>query len=367
MLTGQKRFSGRIALSILLSLPSCVLPGVADVNPTQSLVATLSSGSALGSRQLIGVVNVDGVVSVFVSDKENSPDEDLRKASIGIVKAINVDGLSPLKILSIDFVATTQNEFAAVHRITLQDKELAALRSASADDAESLKLLAGATVSYEQMTVPVRSTATVKVASVQGDNAVHSTKDIELSRQFISLRAKAASRLTSLQSKGVGVRPFQTNLVKIDALYKQDDLKGAFAGLSGLQEAISDQESRIYAMHAKVASAQPTIQVRGGGSIGEVPVNTASRDDYYNKMVQNILAKELGGDAPVDGPFQLERFRIAKAMHQFSSEGKDMSGPHYLFKQIESLISTKDNSKIPEIVDKLNYLQKQLGLPPLSR
>jgi len=190
-------------------------------------------------------------------------------------------------------------------------------------------------------------------------------RDSEFYRQYLDARKKVAARIVNIQSMGGSIQQFQAGLAKADALYKQEDLKGALAGLVTLQDTVSEQEKRLSAAHAS-ATASTTGEGPGAISSEPLPGKNMSKDDYYNRMVQNMLFKELGTDAPADGPFQLERFRTAKYIHELESQGKDVQGARYLYKQIDDLVASHDNRKVSEIVDKLNYLQKQLGLPPLK-
>jgi len=190
-------------------------------------------------------------------------------------------------------------------------------------------------------------------------------RDSEFYKQYLDARKKVAARIVNIQSMGGSIQQLQAGLGKADALYKQEDLKGALAGLVTLQDTVSEQEKRVSAAHAS-ATASKTAEGPGAISSELPPGKNMSKDDYYNRMVQSMLFKELGTDAPADGPFQLERFRTAKYIHELESQGKDVQGARYLYKQIDDLVASHDNTKVSEIVDKLNYLQKQLGLPPLK-
>jgi hypothetical protein len=343
----------------------------AETTSAQSIASLLRNSNLLPTQDPLKVLYIDDKLTIVLSDEHNNSDDDLRKTVISVIKAIKpVRDSKPSKI-SIIFAGPKSNESSPARQITLDQKDIANVGSAiESGAAESVETLKQTPITIGQIVESSGFSSGAKHSAASSELQISKNvdaRDTEFSKQYLSLRKKVGSRLSALQARGAGVKPYQSSLSGIDQLYKQDDFKGAFAGLAGLEDAIGDQEARFFATHGKVAAA-PVASQSGLSSItpGEVPLGALSRDDYYNRMVQNILAKELGGDAPADGPFQLERFRAAKCIHQYASQGKDMSGPHYLFKQIEALVISKDSSKIPEIVDKLNYLQKQLGLPPLQ-
>jgi hypothetical protein len=364
----QKRYHRQAAtIILLLAVLQVTVPARADTNDARSIASHLRATDLLQSHDTLEVLCSNSTLTLILSDEQNSSEDELRSKIATILKTIRPTDAG-LRQISISFFGPASGQSATLRQVVLDDKQLSALSKFldSGTTDELIAYLKQVPVSVGQAVLTTGSATDVAKQSAAVSTTVDN-RDPDFAKQYLTLRSKVASRLSALQARGVGVKPFQANLAKIDQCYKHDDLKGAFVGLAGLQDAIGEQEGRLYALHPKGTPAQTTAASRpGSSSPGEVPLSVLSRDDYYNRMVQNILEKELGADAPADGPFELERFRVAKCIHQYQSEGRDMSGPHYLYKQIEAIVIAKDSSKIPELVDKLNYLQKQLGLPPLQ-
>ncbi len=204
---------------------------------------------------------------------------------------------------------------------------------------------------------------------------------------FRSDRTRLVTRLQALEKKGVGVKLYNAELLKADESFNQSDFVKANETLSKLAKLIDEQETRL-----KTAAAPPTnaLQLAHAALTGNGPVVglgnrssaaeyaarmgvkgslgdfSGSSDAYYDEVARQMLARELGDLAPIEGAFRLERFRLAKKIQELKNQGAQVDSYRIFYRKIEDLAASKDPRKIAELRDNIQYLQKQLGLSQLQ-
>jgi hypothetical protein len=91
-------------------------------------------------------------------------------------------------------------------------------------------------------------------------------------------------------------------------------------------------------------------------------------DEYYDEIAKTMLQHELGDLAPCEGPFRMERFRIAKKIQELRNGGKSVDGLVQGFHKLEEMAAegNKDPRQVPALADNVRYMEKNLGLSALQ-
>ncbi len=204
---------------------------------------------------------------------------------------------------------------------------------------------------------------------------------------FRSDRTKLATRLQALEKKGVGVKLYSAELLKADESFNQSDLVKANETLAKLAKLIDEQEARFktaaapstsapQSAHLAVSGSTPVVGMGNRSSAAEYASRmgvkgtlgsfSGSSDAYYDEVARQMLSRELGDLAPIEGAFRLERFRLAKKIQEMQTQGARVDSYRMFYRKIEDLAASKDPRKIAELRDNIQYLQKQLGLSQLQ-
>jgi hypothetical protein len=177
-------------------------------------------------------------------------------------------------------------------------------------------------------------------------------------------RSALMVRIKMLQGQGVGVKPYLDQMTQIDDRLKTSGPENAALALGTLEKTVAEQEKARAAVNKPTAVNGNTVQTDIDSLIDTMKDFNGSAEEYKEVLKAALIQKEIG--FPVsNGPFLVERIRIAQMIHHNQSQGKDMSGPINIFGQIDNQIKSKDPRKLREIVPQIQYLQNQLGLKQL--
>ncbi len=196
-------------------------------------------------------------------------------------------------------------------------------------------------------------------------------------------RNKLTTHIEQLRAKRVGVKPFVDEIARADEQLKEGNVTQAKAILDHLNGAIEDyeqqaKEARISGHAATYVSQQPpsrprpnlpAMTARGGGALFGTAADRASAaslpagsDGYYDEIANQILKRQVGDLAPIDGPMRLERYTIAKRITTLRQSGADVNNYITAFRKIEEIAGSKDPQKVLLLRDEIQYLNKQLGI-----
>lgn len=190
------------------------------------------------------------------------------------------------------------------------------------------------------------------------------------SSQYLADRARVASRIEALKALGVGVVPFVSELARIDDIYKVGKAGDADAALSKLNAALAQQEQTRKEM--QVASARQTARAKVATRTGSAATAASvadyqgSMDGFLANMISTMVQKEVGQWVPQKGPFLVERFRIAKRIHELETQNRRIDGIASLYRNMECVVASHDRRRLPELSMNIRYLQQQLGLSQLE-
>jgi soluble cytochrome b562 len=196
-------------------------------------------------------------------------------------------------------------------------------------------------------------------------------------------RNKLTTQIEQLRLKRVGVKPFVDEIARADEQLKEGNVTQAKATLDHLSGSIDEyeQQAKIAKMagHATTTSQAPPMRqapnmaammgASGGGALFGAAADRASAsslptnsDAYYDEIASQILKRQVGDLAPVDGPMRLERFTIAKRITTLRQSGANVNNFITAFRKIEEIAGTKDPQKVLLLRDEIQYLNKQLGI-----
>jgi hypothetical protein len=334
-------------------------------NGAFDLLSSIKDTKVTGQDQ-IQVSNLRSLILVNDSFEGSLSEDMLRRRASQIGKAVALrlkDDIKPLTILFSDKANNTRE-------ISFDAEQLRAFAAGDESFVASVALNAA-----EQAMTQAPAAASPAPAGYVAFT-VSSIKATQ--NQFQTERARVAGRIDVLKAKGVGVNPFVDELSKIDDQYKRADVAGATNALTRLDDSISQQEkARQDAQVALASRPAPSVQMvapkgaparsieaaRPNESIANFNGNV---DDFVDKMVTQIVSKELGQYVPHKGPFMVERFRIAKRIHELEDQRMNVSGYANLYKKMEDIVASRDARRLPELSMNVQYLQQQLGLAQLQ-
>jgi len=333
----------------------------------QTLVEQLRSAGAVDPDASVSVLTLPDETIVIVN-AERADEPSLRKTAGQIAQALSSDQVvhgKPLKVVCCD-------QAHGARSLTLSADQL------NAGAANTVAVFVG------EQAVGARVAAAQVAASVSGSGT------------FQSQRVKLVERIKALEGKGVGVKPFFDEVSRIDGLYSHGDTAGATAALGRLGSTVAEHEQIIKtksvvaarpagAPAAAAAAAAPMSsakqaamqqmlsQMRAQGA-SQKQIDTAltnfqgTSDEYYDEIARTMLQHELGDLAPCEGPFRMERFRIAKKIQELRVTSVNTAGFTSFYRKLEEMavIAAKDPRKIAEMADNVRYMEKQLGLSELQ-
>lgn len=227
---------------------------------------------------------------------------------------------------------------------------------------------------------------------------------VELSEDELSYKSihqEVMEAMDKLEESGGGMKPLRNYLAQIDNAFEAGDQEGALKKLNSLKEGVDRQLANVKdikarKLQAKKAESEPMQSLEQAVRTAALPqkeparvlvnalqeaqsrVNSnpssatnfrGSANDYLKMVVKDIVARELGTIAlPVNGPFRLERFRIAQRISELQKGGQDITNYLAYYNKTEEIArAAKHNpGRIGELSGNVQYLSQQLQLPPLS-
>ncbi len=347
----------RVAL-IAVTMAS-VMPAARSAEASEKILHSLQQAKILDNKESVLVLILsDEVLLSISSDAPISPDA-FKHAAVETGKIVYLE--PALKSKKLRLVVTSPGTSAA-SEITMNDGQ----------GVDSITI-----VPAERSWVspnPVLVGTTHGVVNAAGAN-------------FRSDRTKLATRLQALEKKGVGVKLYNAELLKADESFNQADFVKANETLSKLAKLVDEQETRLktaaapptnafQSAHAALTGSSPVVGLGNRSSAAEYAARmgvkgnlgdfSGSSDAYYDEVARQMLARELGDLAPIEGAFRLERFRLAKKIQELKNQGTRVDSYRIFYRKIEDLAASKDPRKIAELRDNIQYLQKQLGLSQLQ-
>ncbi|HEY9713341.1 MAG TPA: hypothetical protein V6C72_07715 [Chroococcales cyanobacterium] len=243
-------------------------------------------------------------------------------------------------------------------------------------DAQEMKALVGGAQPKVEITQSQKVSVQSETTGIYSAHSPMTGKIAPTQAQYQAQRADVASQLKSLEAKGVGIAAFVTELKRLDSLYTHAQLAEATQGMTKLADNVQQLEARRQEAQAAshVAKVQPANHGRSSGQSKissdlleqGVAAYNGSVDGFVDSIVNEIAQRELGRFIPNKGPFLVERFRIAKRIHELENRNVRVDGFANLYRQMEDLVALRDSRKLPEISNNVKYLQQQLGLTQLE-
>jgi soluble cytochrome b562 len=197
-------------------------------------------------------------------------------------------------------------------------------------------------------------------------------------------RNKLTTQIEQLRARRVGVKPFTDEIARADEQLKEGNVTQAKATLDHLSGAIDEyeQQAKVAHMSGHATATGPAPSMRpsgnnmaammgaaGGGALFGTAADKAAAsnlpagtDAYYDEIASQILKRQVGDLAPVDGAMRLERYTIAKRITTLRQSGANVNNYISAFRKIEEIAGTKDPQKILLLRDEIQYLNKQLGI-----
>jgi hypothetical protein len=343
--------TGAILMASLISMNAPVFAQTAS-----DLLSAIKASKAAGSDNIrITSLHTQTIVTVQ-SDASLSNEESLKDRAVTIARLVSQDkATKPLTILFND----RANK----------------VKEVSFDTTELTQLAAGSEIMHIALNDADEAVDNISPAS---SHTVASVSASMAGSKFQSDRTRLAERIDSLRTKGVGVTPFVQELSRIDDLYKHGGVAQASSSLSKLDETLTAQEKYRVEMQATAAHNSRIQPASYSGSAGHVvaavaAVNASSVADYHGsmdgfveQMINSAVSKEVGAYMPVKGPFLIERFRIAKRIHELELQRTRVDGYACLWRNMEDVVAAKDPRRLSELNNDVRYLQSQLGLAQLE-
>ncbi len=217
--------------------------------------------------------------------------------------------------------------------------------------------------------------------------------------EYKSLTTEFAQKLERLEKLGGGIKPFGLRLASIDESYSAGKTTESLELLKNLSQQVDQQLEAITALRAKKPAAVASLpqpaghkgsemaqilndsRVRStianyaksmeqnGGSQKSYSSFSGSAEDYIAAVAKDVISRELGGlNAPVQGPFLLERFRNLQRINELRKHGDRIDGFLTYHKHTEDIasVASRDSTRMAELSQRVLYLRQQLGLSPLS-
>lgn len=227
---------------------------------------------------------------------------------------------------------------------------------------------------------------------------------VELTENELSyknIHQEVVDAMDKLEQSGGGMKPLRNYLAQIDNAFEAGDQEGALKKLHSLKEGVDRQLANVKdikerKLQAQKAESEPMQSLEQAVRTAALPqkeparvlvnalqeaqsrVNSnssaasnfrGSANDYLKLVVKDIVARELGTiSLPVNGPFRLERFRIAQRISELQKGGQDISNYLAYYNKTEEIARAAKQSpgRIGELSGNVQYLSQQLQLPPLS-
>jgi len=348
----------RLAPALLLVLSSS-LPSFADA--AGDIGQRLRDNRAVSQDGGVEVLALSDETIVSLETDGRATEDTLRRQAQEVVKVVAASDTrrgKPLKVLFID-----KNNRASVQEISLNGDQVNAGTS-------TVQMAFGhgqrAYISSAPGFMPTG-------AATAGGGAGPMSQ-----AQLQSERTRMVTRIQALQSKGVGVKPFYDEMNKVDDYFKRAELGPATDTLRRLDNVLGEQErvqkARITANQPAAAApmparphAQPIAPSSAGWTGLDISQNMTA-DAAHEEIARHMLQMELGDLAPSEGPFRLERFRIAEQIKKFQSQGARVDGLKTFYRRMDDLAvaSIRDPKRMSELRDDVIYLQKQVGLGELQ-
>ncbi|HEY9718140.1 MAG TPA: hypothetical protein V6C69_11760 [Trichormus sp.] len=325
------------------------------------LADKLHASGAVAADAAINVLTLPDETIVIV-ESANVDEQSLRKMASDIARAANEDPVARTRALKI----VGCDQFHKTKSLTLTADQLATTGAADR-----------ATVSSGEQALSAKAASPVATQGVgSGD--------------YPTKRKRLVERIKWLESKGVGVKPFFDQLSRIDGLYSHGDSTTASTAMAHLVSTVSEHEQIIkqksltaarpvtaaapQMSSAKQAAMQQMLAEMKAKGASQKQINDAladfqgTSDAYYDEIARTMLQHELGDLAPCEGPFRMERFRIAKKIQELRNSGAKTAGfvSYYRKLEDEAAEAQKDPRRLAEMADNIRYMNKQLGLSELQ-
>lgn len=237
-------------------------------------------------------------------------------------------------------------------------------------------------VVVRQTDVAAFSSGVVTEDALLGGIDIEKRTDVSESTEgpFETERIQAHKHIEALRKQGVGVAAFMQLLSDSDELARKihEEPKGTDADdhtkelrgkLDSLMRAFDEHAARVKKQNevrlAKTLAAnptKPTAAANGGARGGAGGRGTQSAPAAMESDSATGLEK-LGAFSPFPGPYLLDRIYIARGLLQAKKHNMPVSHLVPVWYRMETAVKTKNDVQVKTEVD---YLQKQLGLQPLT-
>jgi hypothetical protein len=213
--------------------------------------------------------------------------------------------------------------------------------------------------------------------------------------EYDTTRKSVDDKIKQLEALGGGVKPFLTRLEQIESTANRAD---AAKYLKSLENSLDEQLKAVKELRAPkpVGSVAKTVArpkgvqtgldnrnsaieqllaqyMKSPSSVSTQSLNLASfqgtADDYVNMVAKDLISRELGGlGVPCKGPFRLERFRNLQRIKELKDQGKEYRNFLSYHNHTEEVAqgAKDDSGRVPELSQRVRYLEQQLGLSPLT-
>jgi hypothetical protein len=349
-------------LPTILVIALNLAPEAAIAQTAAALADKLHASGAVSADVAVNVLTLPDETIVII-ESASVDEQSMRKMASDIARAANEDPVARTRALKI--VCLDQSHKAK--SLTLTADQLGATGAADR-----------ATVLSGEQAVSAKGVAPAATLGVgSGD--------------YQAKRKKLVERIKWLESKGVGVKPFFDQLSQIDGLYSHGDSTTASAATARLVSTVSEHEQIIKqkaltASRSAATAAPPQMssakqaamehmlaEMRAKGA-SQKQINDAladfqgTSDAYYDEVARTMLQHELGDLAPCEGPFRMERFRIAKKIQELRNGGVSTASFVSYYRKLEDEAgeAQKDPRRLAEMADNIRYMDKQLGLSELQ-
>ncbi len=190
-------------------------------------------------------------------------------------------------------------------------------------------------------------------------------------------RLKLAARIQSLKSKGVGVKPFLTQLAAVDELAKSGQSIPLMEKMEQLEDSVADQE-KVLAERTRAASPRPSQPVKpalvqpqpASTRISSLLSGGAAGNSPYLRLFESMahgIQEKLGIDPeliPENGPYVKERYNLALMIKLKREKGLAGAGIMPMWAECQELAKSNQDSLV---AFKMQSIAQALRLPDPMR
>lgn len=189
--------------------------------------------------------------------------------------------------------------------------------------------------------------------------------------EFQAERLAAKKEIDKLRAEGVGVSAFMQLFSKAEDLAKAKNSPELRATLDRLNAAfdsraefVKQQKEKLASKQAEQARAQRAMQLSSAAEKATKVQSTKPVWEPPPAEVDPVSGMErFGMPAPYPGMFLLDRIFIARKIYQLRKENVSVVNIMPIWIRLETEVRAKNEVAVKNDIE---YLQKQLGMPPLT-